>query len=548
MHINSPLLPCLTAWQDGLRNHPDRLFAEYITRGIQHGFRVGFDYSFPLRPARHNMPSAAAHPDVINKYVGDEIAGGRIFGPFPKGEIPNLQINRMGVVPKGHTPGRWRLITDLSFPEGASVNDGIDPHLCSLQYTSVDRVARAAQSLGKGALLAKIDIKSAYRLIPIHPDDRCLLGFEWQGAHFIDGVLPFGLRSAPIIFTAVADALEWIVRQRGVNDIDHYIDDFVIIGPPKSDVCGQALGMTIRTCRELGAPLAMDKLEGPSHCITFLGIEIDTVAGVLRLPPDKLIRLRKALQQWSSRRACERRELESLIGTLQHACRVIKPGRSFLRQMIDLLRIPRRSHHHVRLNKHFRADLQWWRVFSSHWNGVAVFPPRAPPDFDVTSDASGQWGCGAWSQNSWFQFQWPETASQHHISFLELFAVLLACAVWGDRWRGSRVRCRCDNQAAVCTIASRSSRDPTMMHLLRCLFFMEAWFQFELVAVHIPGMSNSWADDLSRDRLSSFLSKAPEMEPEPAALPSQLPELLLGMGDWTSPLWTRQFASTVTGV
>jgi len=155
----------------------------------------------------------------------------------------------------------------------------------------VDRVARAAQSLGKGALLAKIDIKSAYRLIPIHPDDRCLLGFEWQGAHFIDGMLLFGLRSAPIIFTAVADAVEWIIRQWGINDIDHYIDDFVIIGPPKSDVCGQALGMTIRTCRELGAPLAMDKLEGPSHCITFLGIEIDTVAGVLRLPPDKLIRL-----------------------------------------------------------------------------------------------------------------------------------------------------------------------------------------------------------------------------------------------------------------
>ena len=106
MHINSPLLPCLTAWQDGLRNHPDRWFAKYVTRGIQHGFRVGFDYSFPLRPTRRNMPSAAAHPDVINKYVGDEIASGRIFGPFHKRGIPNLQINCMGVVPKGHSPGR----------------------------------------------------------------------------------------------------------------------------------------------------------------------------------------------------------------------------------------------------------------------------------------------------------------------------------------------------------------------------------------------------------------------------------------------------------
>ena len=257
----------------------------------------------------------------------------------------------------------------------------------------------------------------------------------------------------------------------------------------------------------------MDKLEGPTHCLTFLGVEIDTLAGVLRLPADKFTRLRVALQQWSSRRACERCELESLIGTLQHACRVIKPGRTFLCQMIDLLCIPHRPHHHVRINKHFRADLQWWRVFASHWNGVAVFPPRAAPAFDVTSDASGLWGCGAWSQNSWIQFQWPETDRQHHISFLELFTVLLACAAWGDRWRGTRVRCLCDNQAAVCTIASRSSHDPSMMHLLRCLFFMEAWFQFELVAVHIPGVLNTWADGLSRDCRSSFLSKAQRWTP-----------------------------------
>ena len=114
----------------------------------------------------------------------------------------------MGVVPKGHTLGKWRMITNLSFPDGASVNDGIDPQLCSLQYTTVDRVARAAQCLGRWALLAKIDVKAAYRLIPVHPDDRWVLGFEWQGSHYVDGMLSFGLCSAPIIFTAVADAME----------------------------------------------------------------------------------------------------------------------------------------------------------------------------------------------------------------------------------------------------------------------------------------------------------------------------------------------------
>jgi len=103
---------------------------------------VGIDHSHPLRPARHNMPLALEHPKPINEYLASEIAGGRVLGPFPRGSIPGRQINCLGVVPKGHTPGWWRLVTDLSFPEGGSVNDGIDPTLCSLHYTSVDRVAQ----------------------------------------------------------------------------------------------------------------------------------------------------------------------------------------------------------------------------------------------------------------------------------------------------------------------------------------------------------------------------------------------------------------------
>ena len=88
--------------------------------------------------------------------------------------IPDLQVNRFGVMPKGHNTGKWRLITDLSFPPGASVNDGIDPDLYSLSYTSIDEVAKLVVQHGVRALLAKADIESAYRLIPVHPQDRPL--------------------------------------------------------------------------------------------------------------------------------------------------------------------------------------------------------------------------------------------------------------------------------------------------------------------------------------------------------------------------------------
>ena len=82
--------------------------------------------------------------------------------------------------------------------------------------------------------MAKIDIKQAYQNIP---EDRYLLGFTWKGSIIVDKVQPFGLRLAPIIFTAVADALQWIIHQRGVDHLFYYLDDFIIIGPPNSSIC-----------------------------------------------------------------------------------------------------------------------------------------------------------------------------------------------------------------------------------------------------------------------------------------------------------------------
>ncbi len=83
------------------------------------------------------------------------------------------------------------MAVNYSFPEGASVNNGIDPVLCSLQYTSVHRVARADRQLGPGALLAKVDVQAAYRLVPVQPDDRPLLGMRWNGEWYIDTMLLF---------------------------------------------------------------------------------------------------------------------------------------------------------------------------------------------------------------------------------------------------------------------------------------------------------------------------------------------------------------------
>ena len=89
------------------------------------------------------------------------------------------------------------LDSDLSSPDGHSVNDGIRKDPFTVQYMKVDDTIDRIMSLGRGTLLAKFDVESAYRIIPVHPNDLYLLGMQWQGNYVVDITLPFGLPSAP---------------------------------------------------------------------------------------------------------------------------------------------------------------------------------------------------------------------------------------------------------------------------------------------------------------------------------------------------------------
>ena len=103
-----------------------------------------------------------------------------------------------------------------------------------------------------------------------------------------------------------------------------------------------------------------------------LGIELDTLDQTARLPADKLTALQDLLQAWQPRRWGIRRQLESLIRHLHHAAKVVWPGCTFIRRMIDLLCCFCRRDHLMRLNSEFQLNLQWWRDFLSSWRGVSI--------------------------------------------------------------------------------------------------------------------------------------------------------------------------------
>ena len=133
---------------------------------------------------------------MVDEYLAAELEKSRLAGPFSKLDIPYAHISRFGVIPKKYSQ-QWRLIVDLSHPIGFIVNDGILKDLCSLSCITVDTAIQHILSLGPGSLLAKLDVKSAFCLLPVHVADRHLLAMRWNNQIYFDTCLPFGLRSAP---------------------------------------------------------------------------------------------------------------------------------------------------------------------------------------------------------------------------------------------------------------------------------------------------------------------------------------------------------------
>lgn len=525
-HVSTPINVDRLAKE--LSSHPNRNFVTSLIHDLRFGTHVG--YSGPEKPrVSRNLVSATQHPDVVSTNLTKEVSLGRVAGPFDHPPLPNLQCHPVGVVPKKHS-SEWPTIYHLSYPEGDSINDYIPKDPYTLQYVRVDDAISILQSLGPGSFMAKTDLKSAFRLIPIHPDHWHLLGIYWQSQYYIDLYLPFGLRSAPFLFNRLSDALEWVLKNNyHVKNVIHILDDFFIAEPSRMQ-CLSSFSTLLRLFMSVNAPVVASKTLGPSQVLEFMGIELDSTRMEARLPEDKLLRTRELLNSFAERRSVRLLELQSLIGTLQFACKAVVPGRTFLQRMIDLTRGVRNRFHHIRLNKEFFKDLNMWKAFLAGWNGRSFFLDSTitpSPDMDLYTDASGTIGFGGYFKGKWFQGRWPPHMQLNKdrgisIEWQELFPIIVACAIWFPYFSGKRIQFWCDNQSVVAILNSGRSKAPRIMDLLRFLVLLSMKHNFFVRARHVPGVSNEIADALSRFQVSRFRAAAPTAEQTPCTIPPSL--------------------------
>ena len=213
----------------------DPHLCNYIISGITHGFSIGAIGTLPIFDIFvRNLQSAFQLPQVIDTKIHKELALGRILGPYPiVPPLPNYRISPLGVVPN-KVPGEFRVIHHLSYPQGASINDAIPREFSSVTYSSIQDAITMIKSSSATVYMAKFDVESAFRILPIAPTDRPLLGFRLRGLFYMDVVLPMGCSSSCVIFEAFSDALHWLAQyQLSVSCVVHFLDDFLFLAPSK---------------------------------------------------------------------------------------------------------------------------------------------------------------------------------------------------------------------------------------------------------------------------------------------------------------------------
>ena len=209
-----------------LHGYPASL-QEYVVSGFSRGLRIN---SVDERRAFEspNLKSALEQPRIVDSKLNKERDADRIVGPFHELSFPNFRCSPLGIVSKKDL-SECCLTHHLTYPSGSSVHDFIPEDCSSVHYASINDAISVIKRMG-AAFIAKTDAKSAFRIIPIHPNDLALLGMKWQDSYYFDRCLPMGCSSSCAIFEAFSKALEWLAMTRlEASGVLHILDDVLFI-------------------------------------------------------------------------------------------------------------------------------------------------------------------------------------------------------------------------------------------------------------------------------------------------------------------------------
>ena len=244
-----------------------------------------------------------------------------------------------------------------------------------------------------------------------------------------------------------------------------------------------------------------------------------------RLPRDKLEKIRTLLAQHTRKRKIKLKDLQSLLGLLNFCCKVVVPGRCFLRRLYDLTKSVSNPSHRITLTKESRKDLKAWQIFVDNFNGKLLLQEHrwvTSDSLHFYTDASGTFGYGAVFKTHWFYGPWQDHQLSNGITWKELFPIVLAIDTWGPLLQNKCITLHSDNYAVVYILNKQTTKNACVMHLVRRFVISCMKYNLLIKAVHVPGKFNQLPDALSRFQIAKSHSLAPWMDEKPTPVPNHL--------------------------
>ena len=322
--------------------------------------------------------------------LNKEVATLAAIGPFDQSPFgDNTFLSPLNSVPKKGSQDH-RLILDLSYPRGNSINDGIDKdwylgEFEKMALPSVDNLAERIMKLGPGAKLFKIDLSWAYRQIFLDPGDINWVGYKYNGKWYFNTTLSMGSKSSAKCCQRVTSAVVFIFSKWNYFAIN-YLDD--IGGAESAEKAEEAFENLKKLLHNFGLKIATGKSVAPTTVMVFLGIEVNTILLTLSIPRDKWEEIKSELNRWAQKKTANLNQVQKLAGLLNFACRCVKSGKIYLSRILNFLRsLPKEGFRQIPTS--VKHDISWWLEFAPLYNRTTLTTQNwwLDPDAILSSDS-----------------------------------------------------------------------------------------------------------------------------------------------------------------
>ena len=297
------------------------------------------------------------------------------------------------------------------------------------KHFKMENLQNVTQLVRKGDYMVTIDLKDAYFSIPIHQSHRKFLRFSWRNQLFQFAALPFGLTSAPRVFTKVLKPVIASMRQRGIRCLI-YIDDLIIVASSKME-CNEQAVFAVQLLTDLGFNVNMEKSNlVPKTRVEFLGFVLDSIRMELFLPEKKKENILQRIRNLLMSRQILVRQVSSMVGLMQSAKWAVMPAviyyRFLQRDLNSALEETGRDYDSsIMLSQEARQELKMWLTNLEMWHGRAMVMSR--PSLIIQTDASLLgWGAVCLNTGKEANGLWSREETMLHINVLELMTAWFA--------------------------------------------------------------------------------------------------------------------------